>query len=146
MAPWTPTSQLLLKPTVLGREVHCRLDAAFPSCRCAMAASDAAAMTAALELNRKLKAMVHDGEPRTEAGHALRPVRLSGKAAVAAGGGSTRYLMAHPDPLPTRAPKNNFTFKDERLVEIGEGNLRLLKSLGQVRSPVLANQGCAVWR
>lgn len=104
---------------------------------------DSGALEDAVEMNRRLKAMLREMESqsRMPAAHPTRPPRssdISGKGRRAEAGVSSHVDVkstidrSAPAAGPVRAPKSNFTYTDDRLVDIAKGNHLLVEKLAKI--------------
>lgn len=102
------------------------------------------AVSEALEMNRRLKAMLREmeasGGPAAAAvlpKRGPKPVARSADAPARARRVESYDVRSTidntvPDRGPARAAKSNFTFGDDKLVEIGKGNHRLVEKLSRI--------------
>ena len=104
-------------------------------------------MLDALEMNKRLKAMLLEmessagggsGPPRRSAPSTRPPPAAAGPPRVRRVDSehAIRSAIDNTAPLvgPARPSKTNFTFDDEKLVEIGRGNHRLMEKLTKITS------------
>jgi hypothetical protein len=104
---------------------------------------DSGALEDAVEMNRRLKAMLREMEAqgRMPAAHPTKPPRsgdVSSKGrrteAAASSHSDIKSSIDRSPPAagPVRAPKSNFTYTDDRLVDIAKGNHLLVEKLAKI--------------